>query len=91
MSNGMSSDTLIPPSNVVRFPRPLRTHCAADGRPAPAAGYTESRDEGPSTEESLRLMRAFTRIKNRHLRADLITMLEGASRRRGPLPAHGKE
>jgi len=54
-------------------------------------GFGESYDNGPSTDESLRLMRAFVRIKNRELRADLITMLEGASRRRRPMPARGKE
>jgi hypothetical protein len=36
-------------------------------------------------------MRAFVGIKNKMLRTDLITMLEGAARPRAPEPARGKE
>jgi hypothetical protein len=43
----------------------------------------ENLDHGPSPEESLRIMRAFVGIKNRKIRANLIEMLEGASRIRG--------
>jgi hypothetical protein len=68
-----------PPSNIVRFPTTRRKLSTAGRNAHPATSLGESHDHGPSTDESLRLMRAFVRIKNRHLRADLITMLEGAS------------
>jgi hypothetical protein len=77
----MNSKTRIPLGNVVRFP--------SERRPGTLGGATLARDSwdhGPSPEESLRIMRAFVGIKNRQLRADLIEMLEGASRTRGQAP-----
>jgi hypothetical protein len=61
---------------------PERRHRAVGG----AALARDSWDHGPSPEESLRIMRAFVGIKNRQLRADLIEMLESASRTRGQAP-----
>jgi hypothetical protein len=84
----MATKTSIPLGNVVRFPAQERR------RAAPAAVNNlaaDSWDQGPSPEESLRIMRAFVGIKNRQLRADLIEMLEGASRTRGQAPAPAKE
>ena len=79
----MDSKTDIPLGNVVRFPAPGRRHAATV---AP-----DSWDHGPSPEESLRIMRAFVGIKNRELRAELIEILEGASRTRGQAPGSRKE
>ena len=85
----MKRDNKMALDNVIPFPKP-------DGQPSSAAvggavdgenGY----DHGPTSEESLRLMRAFVGIKNKMLRADLIAMLEGAARARGPEPVRGKE
>jgi len=84
-----NKDTKTPPSNIVRFPTRRRDGSAADRNAVPAGSLGESCDHGPSTEESLRLMRAFVRIKSRHLRADLISMLERAAGTRGM--ARGKE
>jgi hypothetical protein len=85
----MDNKTSIPLGNVVRFPSPQRR------RAVPAAAATalahDNWDHGPSPEESLRIMRAFVGIKNRQLRADLIEMLEGASRTRGQAPNPSKE
>src|SRR4029077_4947823 len=75
----MDSKTRIPLGNVVRFPSPEPRHGVVGG----GAVAHDSWDHGPSPEESLRIMRAFVGIKNRQLRADLIEMLEGASRTRG--------
>jgi hypothetical protein len=76
----MGSKTSIPRGNVVRFPSPDRQRAA----PAAATALAHDNwDHGPSPEESLRIMRAFVGIKNRQLRAELIEMLEGASRSRG--------
>ncbi len=86
----MASDTKIP-QNVVHFPALRRRDPASDDGSVPTGGFGDHDDQGPSTDESLRLMRAFVRIKNRHLRADLVAMLEGASRTRRPKPARGKE
>jgi hypothetical protein len=82
-TEAMDSKTSVPLGNVVRFPSPER------GRDAPACSTIaeDSWDHGPSPEESLRIMRAFVGIKNRKVRADLIEMLEGASRTRGQAPA----
>jgi hypothetical protein len=84
----MDNKTSIPLGNVVRFPSPGR-------RPAVSAAATalahDNWDHGPSPQESLRIMRAFVGIKNRQLRADLIEMLEGASRTRGQAPNPSKE
>ena len=78
----MDSKTKLPLGNVVRFPSPERRH----GAPSGTALAHDSWDHGPTPEESLRIMRAFVGIKNRQLRADLIAMLEGASRTRGRAP-----
>jgi hypothetical protein len=83
----MDSKTRIPLGNVVRFPAPERRRGAVAG----AALAHDSWDHGPSPEESLRIMRAFVGIKNRQLRADLIEMLEGASRTRGHAPKQSKD
>jgi hypothetical protein len=87
----MKNDTKIPPHNVVHFPKPRRAGSAVSHGGEAPTGDSEGDDQGPSPEESLRLMRAFVRIKNRHLRADLIIMLEGASHTRGPAPVRSKE
>lgn len=83
----MRSDNRMPLDldNVIPFPTPNgdKSAAAVEGE----NGY----DHGPAPEESLRLMRAFVGIKNKTLRADLISMLEGAARVRGPEPARGKE
>jgi hypothetical protein len=83
----MDSKTTIPLDNVVRFPSQERRRAAP---PGPALSQ-ECWDQGPSPEESLRIMRAFVGIKNRQLRADLIEMLEGASRTRGQTPGQSKD
>ena len=83
----MDSKTSIPRGNVVRFPAQERRH-AAEAAPALAHDIW---DHGPSPEESLRIMRAFVGIKNRQLRADLIEMLESASRARGQAPNQSKD
>jgi len=83
----MDRKTSIPLGNVVRFPSQGRGHAASGA----AALARSSWDHGPSPEESLRIMRAFVGIKNRQLRADLIEMLEGASRTRGQAPGPHKE
>jgi hypothetical protein len=83
----MDSKTRIPLGNVVRFPAQTRRRAA----PAAAKLVQDSWDHGPSPEESLRIMRAFVGIKNRQLRAELIEMLEGASRTRGQTPGSRKE
>jgi hypothetical protein len=82
----MTNNTGLPPCNVVPFRSDERR--AVGDRVSVAA---ESWDHGPSPEESLRIMRAFVGIKNRKLRADMIEMLEGASRTRGKAPAPGKD
>jgi hypothetical protein len=82
----MDSKAKIPLGNVVRFPSQGR-----DGTPAGGPAAQDSWDHGPSPEESLRVMRAFVGIKNRKLRADLIEMLEGASRSRGRAPSAHKD
>jgi hypothetical protein len=43
-------------------------------------------DNGPSPEESLRMMRAFLGIKNRKSRQNLIDLIEGVSQARVPAP-----
>ena len=83
----MDRKNTIPRTNVVRFPTQGRRHAAAA---APALAQ-DVWDHGPSPEESLRIMRAFVGIKNRQLRADLIDMLEGASRARGQAPNQSKD
>jgi hypothetical protein len=83
----MDSKTGIPLGNVVRFPTRERRG-AAGASPAVAQ---EIWDHGPSPEESLRIMRAFVAIKNRQLRANLIEMLEGAARTRGPAPNQSED
>jgi len=75
----MDSDTKIPSGNIVPFPMDERRKRMADNENT----VPESLDHGPSPEESLRIMRAFVGIKNRQIRANLIEMLEGASRIRG--------
>ena len=84
-TQGMGSKTIIPLGNIVQFPARERRQAACPSLPQ------ESWDHGPSPEESLRIMRAFVRIKNRQLRGELIEMLEGASRTRGPAPSPRKE
>jgi hypothetical protein len=87
-AQAMDTKTRIPLGNVVRFPT------QGHRRAAPAAATNlaqDSWDHGPSPEESLRIMRAFVGIKNRQLRAELIEMLEGASRSRGEAPGSRKE
>ena len=83
----MGSKTIIPLGNVVRFPAPERRQAAPARAPVPQ----DSWDHGPSPEESLRIMRAFVRIKNRQLRGELIEMLEGASHAREQAPSPRKE
>jgi hypothetical protein len=83
----MDNNTKIPLGNVVRFPSQERGHAI----PAASSVAQDSWDHGPSPEESLRIMRAFVGIKNRKLRADLIEMLEGASRARGQAPGPNKD
>jgi hypothetical protein len=87
----MKRSNSIPNDNVIPFPGPERNRWAACTRAGGALDGDERGDHGPSPEESLRLMRAFVGIKNRQLRADLITMLEGASRTRGRAPVRGNE
>ena len=87
----MKRSSPIPSSNVIPFPRPERNSSMADRDAGGALGGDANGEHGPSPEESLRLMRAFVGIKNRQLRADLITMLEGASRTRGRAPVRGNE
>jgi hypothetical protein len=82
----MDSRAKIPLGNVVRFPSQGR-----DATPAGSLSAQNSWDHGPSPEESLRIMRAFVGIKNRDLRADLIEVLEGASRSRGRMPGANKD
>jgi hypothetical protein len=82
----MTNNTGLPPCNVVPFRSDERR--AVGDR---VSVVPESWDHGPSPEESLRIMRAFVGIKNRKLRADMIEMLEGASRTRGKAPAPGKD
>jgi len=83
----MDSKNTLPRTNVVRLPTQERRHAAAA---APALAH-DVWDQGPSPEESLRIMRAFVGIKNRQLRADLIDMLEGASRAPGQAPNQSKD
>ncbi len=83
----MDNSTKVPLGQVVRFPSPDRSPAALGG----ADLAHDSWDHGPSPEESLRIMRAFVGIKNRQLRADLIEMLEDASRTRGQTPSPHKE
>ena len=83
----MNSNTSIPLGNVVRFPAQERRRAA----PAATNLAQDTWDHGPSPDESLRIMRAFVGIKNRQLRAELIEMLEGASRTRGQAPGSRKE
>lgn len=75
----MNRNTRVPSGNILPFPTDDRRKRAADGDTM----IPESFDHGPSPEESLRIMRAFVGIKNRKIRANLIEMLEGASRIRG--------
>jgi hypothetical protein len=82
----MANKTEIPLGNVVRFPSQGR-----DVTPVVRLAPQDSWDHGPSPEESLRIMRAFVGIKNWKLRADLIEMLEGASRSRGRAPGANKD
>jgi hypothetical protein len=51
-----------------------------------AATTADRPDNGPSPEESLRMMRAFLGIKNRKSRQDLIDLIEGVSQARVPAP-----
>ena len=84
----MDGKTSIPLGNVVRFPA---QECRRAAPSAAANLARDSWDHGPSPEESLRIMRAFVGIKSRQLRAELIEMLEGASRTRGQTPGSRKE
>jgi len=83
----MDTKTRIPLDNVVRFPSQKRRQAAT----ACTNLAQDDWDQGPSPEESLRIMRAFVSIKNRELRANLIEMLEGASRIRGQSPGRKKD
>ena len=76
-----------PRCTIVQFPTEERRRAAAKPAVAPA----DACDQGPSPEESLRIMRAFVGIRNRKLRADLIATVEGASRRRGQTPSAGND
>ena len=82
----MDNKTTVPRGTVIRFPTQERRNAAA----APPA-VEDVWDHGPAPEESLRIMRAFVGIKNRQLRADLIEMLEDASRTRGQAPNQSKD
>ncbi len=84
----MNSKTNIPLGNVVQFPSKEQRQ-AATAPCTPAA--QDSWDRGPSPEESLRIMRAFVGIRNRQLRANLIEMLEDASRTRAQAPSQSKD
>jgi len=70
----MDSDTRLPTATIVPFP--IERKRVADNENT----LPENVDHGPSPDESLRMMRAFVGIKNRKTRANLIEMLEGASR-----------
>ena len=83
----MDTKTRVPLDNVVRFPSQERRQAGT----ACTNLAQDNWDHGPSPEESLRIMRAFVGIKNRELRANLIEMLEGASRIRGHSPALKKD
>ena len=67
---------MVPSSNVLPFAPEDRKRAVPDG----GKGARDTFDQGPSPEESLRIMRAFVGIKNRNLRQKLIDMLEGAQR-----------
>ena len=75
----MDRNTKLPYGKIVPFPTDDRRKRLADNENM----IPESFDHGPSPEESLRIMRAFVGIKDRTIRANLIEMLEGASRIRG--------
>jgi hypothetical protein len=85
----MKSDDAMASDNVIPFPKAdgHRSTAASDDAVERESDY----DHGPTPDESLRLMRAFVGIKNKTLRADLITMLEGAARSRAPEPERRKE
>ena len=83
----MDDNIRVPSSNVLPFAPEQRRKASRDGGKVAA----DSCDHGPSPEESLRIMRAFVGIKNRELRADLIEMLEGATRTRGQAPNQSKD
>ena len=83
----MDDKTRIPSGNVVPFRCGDRRKTRGDCSKA----VTDTWDQGPSPEESLRVMRAFVAIKNRTLRANLTEMLEDASRARGQVPSPAKE
>jgi hypothetical protein len=76
----MDPTTTSPSDNVLQF-RP------DDRRKRAGCDAADACDHGPSPEESLRVMRAFVGIKNKQLRANLIDMLEGASREPAARPA----
>jgi hypothetical protein len=75
-TTNMDSNTQAPAHNILPFRSEDRRKLSGGCSDVIA----ESCDQGPSPEESLRIMRAFVGIKNRKLRANLIDMLEGASR-----------
>ncbi len=87
----MDHDTGTEHGNIIPFPAEGR--CKLPIRRCPGDGDPNARDvdQGPSPDESLRLMRAFVAIKDKTLRTGLIDMIEATSRAREQAPARGKE
>ena len=83
----MGNDNDIPYGNILPFPSGDRKKRGADSESSAA----ESLDQGPSPEESLRMMRAFVGIKSRKARESLIEMLEDASRTRQKTPGSASD
>ena len=75
----MDNKSRAPTSNVLPFqPDERRT----DGGPC-AAATGDWLDNGPSPDESLRMIRAFLGIKNKKPRENLLELLEGVLRSPG--------
>jgi hypothetical protein len=83
----MGSDSEPLYGSIIPFPSGDRKKRGADGESSAA----ESIDQGPSPEESLRMMRAFVAIKSKQMRESLIEMLEDASRARERTPGSASE
>jgi hypothetical protein len=87
----MDHETGPPSGNVIAFPAEGRGNIHSRGCFGGVDPNAKDVDQGPSPDESLRLMRAFVGIKNKKLRANLIDILEVASRAHGRAPARSKE